>query len=90
MKQAASLLLIFAATVAGAQVDADKKAAFIAVLERNDCRMHNFSPTPDLINDIAASGLERPDVRAIGQDMMAKGEAVADGDFFVLKTGACK
>ncbi len=90
MKRLACILMILCATAVGAQVDAGKKAAFVAVLEDHDCRMHNVLPRPEVIEGIEASGLAREDIRAIGQDMMAKGEAVAEGDYFVVKTGACK
>ena len=66
-------------TAALAQADPAKKAAFIAVLERHDCRMNNISPREELVEDIFGSGLTREDLRPIVQDLMANGEAVRDG-----------
>jgi hypothetical protein len=83
-----SALLLVLAAPAFAQSAADK-AAFIAVLEANDCRMNNFGPSDSVLAGLQAAGLTPDKLRPIGQAMIESGEAVADGNFFVLKTGKC-
>ncbi|MEX0369474.1 MAG: hypothetical protein AB3N09_02515 [Tateyamaria sp.] len=82
-------LFAVAASMAAAQVDAEKRALFVSILEKHDCRMHNLAPRPELVNDIFSSGLERDDIRPIAMDLMDKGEAERDGEFLVLKTSGC-
>ena len=81
---------VLSAAPAMAQVDADKKALFVSILEKHDCRMHNLAPRPELVNAIFSSGLERDDIRPIAVDLMDKGEAEREGEYLVLKTGGCK
>lgn len=82
--------LVVAASAALAKVDGQKKAAFVTILEKHDCRMHNIAPPAELVDDIVSAGLGPDDLRPIAQDMMQKGEAERQGEFLVLKTGACQ
>lgn len=89
IRAACIFALALAGTAAAAQVDANKRAAFVAALEAHDCRMHNFAPKASLIDAIFSAGIERADVRPIAEDLMAKGEAERQGEYLILKTGAC-
>lgn len=92
MRRAAFLigLSLAAGAAAAADVDPDRRALFIEIIEKNDCRMNNFNPAPGILDAIEANGFTRDEVRAIGTELMETGVGAREGDFFVLQTETCK
>ena len=81
-------LLLAAPAVAG--VDPAKKAKVVSVLEKHNCRMHNITPRPNVVEELFATGLTRDDLKPIAAEMFERGEAVKKGEYFVIKLGKCK
>ena len=70
-------------------IDPDRRALFVTILKANDCKMHNIQPAPAVIEAIQTNGFSRDEVRAIGVDLMEKGDAVRDGEVMRLTAGGC-
>ena len=83
------LLACLLAASASAGVDPAKKAKVVSVLEQHNCRMHNITPRPKVVEALFATGLTRDDLKPIAVEMFERGEAVKKGEYFVIKLGKC-
>ena len=85
-----ALTLVALVSPAFAGVDPAKKAKVVSVLEKHNCRMHNITPRPNVVEELFATGLTRDDLKPIAAEMFERGETVKKGEYFVIKLGKCK
>ena len=84
----AAALIAMAATplLAADEVDPERRALFVTIIEDLGCKMNGADPPKEFLDAMAKNDFVRSETRAIASELFAEGVAERSGDLLILKT----
>lgn len=67
----------------------ERRAQFVEIMSKHDCRFHNQEPSQDLLDELFAADFDRDEIRMIGRNLIETGDGVVEGQTLVARIGPC-